>query len=236
MAKTKQGAFPYTYHHIEAPTVQDEDYGKKHHKRKLVIPSSESGEEVFRHPLYYYLKDNLWNIRRKVDGQNLRVYWDGEQALWNGKSDNFTCSSALTEYMNGTFLEEIFEEKFGRDKEVLLFGEHMGPKSQGNELGLEKDTFYLYDVRIGGFWLAKENIRAVAGYFGIPTVFDVSDGLDGECSLVNIIAGVARGAFKDWEGIVAVPNTEVQDQKGHRIIVKVKNKDYLRQEKGELNV
>ena len=143
MGQTKQGAFDMTYHHIDAPTVQDDEYGKQFKKRKLIVPV-EGQDEAYRSPLLAYLAELPWVYSRKVDGENIRIQWDGEQALWNGKSNAFQCGADFTEYMNNTFLEEIFEEKFGRDKVVTLFGEKMGPKTQGNELGLEKDEVVLY--------------------------------------------------------------------------------------------
>ena len=228
MSETKQGAFDTTYHHIEAPTVQDDEYGKQFKKRKLIIPA-EGQDEAYRSPLLAYLAESPWVYSRKVDGENIRIQWDGEQALWNGKSNAFQCSADFTEYMNNTFLEEIFEEKFGREKVVTLFGEKMGPKTQGNELGLKKDEVVLYDVNINGTWLSGENVVEIAEYFDIRTVFDFMPTVLGETkNLRELIEFCANGEFKDWEGIVATPLVEIRDQGGHRVIAKIKNKDYLR--------
>lgn len=230
MGLTKQGAFDMTYHHIDAPTNQDEEYGKQFKKRKLIVPE-EGQDEAYRSPLLAYLAESPWVYSRKIDGENIRIQWDGEQALWNGKSNAFQCSAEFTDYMNRTFLEEIFEEKFGRDKVVTIFGEKMGPKTQGNELGLEEDEVILYDVNINGTWLSNESIIGVAQYFGIHTVFDFMDyPVQGKASstLRGLIELCADGEFKDWEGIVATPLVEMRDQGGHRVIVKIKNKDYLR--------
>ncbi len=227
MGQTKQGAFDTTYHHIEAPTVQDEEYGKQFKKRKLIVPK-EGQDEAYRSPLLAYLAESPWVYSRKVDGENIRIQWDGEQALWNGKSNAFQCSAEFTEYMNNTFLEEIFEEKFGREKVVTLFGEKMGPKTQGNELGLEKDEVVLYDVNINGTWLRGEDMVEVAKYFQIHTVHDWMSPSYRLHSLRGLIESCANGEFKGWEGIVATPLVEMRDQGGHRVIVKIKNKDYLR--------
>lgn len=232
MAQTKQGAFDMTYHHIEAPTIQDEEYGKQFKKRKLIVPAK-GQDEAYRSPLLAYLAESPWVYSRKLDGENIRIQWDGEQVLWNGKSNSFQCSAEFTEYMNSTFLEEIFEEKFGRDKVVTLFGEKMGPKTQGNELGLKKDTVVLYDVNIDGTWLSKMNMAEIAEYFG-PNVWPVYlYMLHGQAptKLRELIEMCANGEFKEWEGIVATPLVEMRDQKGQRVIVKIKNRDYLK--KGE---
>lgn len=233
MSKTKQGGFDTTYHHIDAPTVQDEEYGRQLYKRKLIVP--EKGQyEAYRSPLLGYLAENPWTYSRKIDGENIRIQWDGEQALWNGKSNSFQCSAEFTDYMNNTFLEEIFEEKFGRDRVVTLFGEKMGPKTQGNELRLEKDEVILYDVmvssdtHVSGTWLNEENVRAIAEYFGGHTVYDFMPSRMGGATLRELIKLCAEGMFENWEGIVATPVVECRSQNGSRTIVKIKNKDYLR--------
>lgn len=229
MGQTKQGAFEMTYHHIEAPTIQDEKYGKQFKKRKLIVPA-EGQDEAYRSPLLAYLSELTWVYSRKVDGENIRIQWDGEQALWNGKSNAFQCSAEFTEYMNNTFLEEIFEEKFGRDKVVTLFGEKMGPKTQGNELGLKKDKVILYDVNINGTWLSGEGVSEIAEYFNVDTVFDYMErhSFGPAMNLREMIEACANGEFKDWEGIVATPLVEMRDQGGHRVVTKIKNRDYLR--------
>lgn len=227
MSKTAQGSFDTTYHHIDAPTVQDDAWGREHKQRKLIVPTL--GEtQAYRSMLWAYLSENEWAYSRKLDGENMRVQWDGEQVLWNGKTNAFQCGADLTEYMNNTFIEEIFEEKFGRDKKVILFGEHMGPKVQGNELGLDHDEFILYDVNINGRWLNTLVVEAVAAYFGIRTVYNLMSQPLNSCTLRELITKVANGEFKDWEGIVATPLEEMRDQNGQRVIVKIKNRDYLR--------
>lgn len=240
MAETKQGAFEIRYHHIDAPTVQDDEYGKQYKKRKLMNTGS---FETYREPLVALLADKEWVFRRKIDGANIRIQWDGEQALWNGKTDKFVCGSELTEYMNSTFIEEIFEEKFGRDVKVVIFGEHMGPKVQGNELKLDKDEVIIYDVNINGFWQPRENVREIASYFGGRTCYDVmsrpneltpEDVSGYRFTLEGLINVTSAGFFNNWEGVVATPTVECRNQKNERIIVKVKVKDYYREEENGL--
>lgn len=232
--KTAQGAFPHKYHHIEAPTHTDDEWGKEHKQRKLLIPSEVKADydKVYRNSSLLYLENNYWNFKRKLDGQNMRVYWNGEQTLWNGKSDAFQCGAELTEYMNETFLEELFEEHFGRDVDVVLYGEHMGPKVQGNELELKKSEFVLFDVWLQGHWLCPEAIVEVAKNFNIKTCYDYmmydNDVAKYEEKLTTLIDRVAYGNYDGWEGIVATPVVDLRDSSGNRIVVKIKNRDYLR--------
>jgi len=230
MGQTKQGAFDMTYHHIDAPTKQDEEYGKATKKWRLLLPN-DGGDEIYRSPLVGYLSTSLWSYSRKVDGENMRVQWNGEQALWNGKSNAYQCGSDITEYMNNVFQEEIFEEKFGRDKNVVIFGEIMGPKVQTNELKLDSPSFIVFDVNINGTWLCPGDVCSIADYFGLNTCYTYMDGgLGHSDTLENLIKRVAGGEFKDWEGIVATPLVEIRDQSGGRVIVKIKNRDYIRDE------
>lgn len=225
MGLTKQGDFEIKYHHIDAPTVTDEEYGRLFHKRIL---TNSCEPETFRDPLIAHLAPLEWIPRRKLDGANVRINWDGEQALWNGKTNNFVAPHQLTDYMNNTFFEEIFEEKFGRDCNVTIFGEYMGPKVQGNELNLYEPEVIIFDVNINGFWQPKDNVIQIANYFNARTCYDFSVECGGPMSLVAIINKVSRGFFPNWEGIVATPAVECRNQRGERIIVKVKARDYYR--------
>ena len=228
MAKTRQGNFDEKYHHIEAPTIQNKLLWETDHIRKLVVPTKDCVPDIYRSAELAYLANSQWEGLRKLDGANIRIKWDGEQVLWNGKTNNFVCTTEFSGYMNRTFAEEFFEEKFGREKTVLLYGERMGPKIQGNELGLDKDEVVLFDVNIGGVWLASEGVRNIAHYFGMRTPFDYMDGVTAQATLVDLISMCVDGAFKEWEGIVAKPLVELRTRTGSRIIVKIKNKDYLR--------
>ena len=230
--KTQQKDFDIKYHHIEAPTFEDKELSEKLGKRLLTNPVARpDAKKIYREPELEYLAKNPWTYKRKLNGENMRVLWDGDQAIWNGRTNNFTPNRETTEYMNSTFAEEIFEEKFGRDKQVLLFGERMAPGAQGNELGLEKTEFVLFDVKIANVWLEPESVRAIAEYFRLRTCYDFMRSIDKARnyteSLEKLIELCSVGDFSEWEGIVAIPATGVFNRKGERIICKIKNQDYL---------
>ena len=231
--KTQQLAFDERYHHIDAPTYTDGELTKQLGKRLLANPKEKPTQgKLYREPELTYLARNFWSYKRKLNGENMRVRWDGERAIWSGKTNKFTTDAATTEYMNSTFAEEIFEENFGRDKLILLFGERMAPKTQGNELELEKVEFVLFDAKICGTWLEPSGLVTIAKYFNIHTCYDFMRPQDAERgyaeTLENLIDMVTKGEFKDWEGIVAIPQAGILNRKGERIIRKIKNQDYLR--------
>ncbi|MCM1323266.1 MAG: RNA ligase family protein [Acetobacter sp.] len=233
--KTTKAPFAGVYHHINAPTISDEDFFAKNRKRKLIVPTrwdnkprDKSKYDAYRALPLAYLSNADWAYKRKLDGENQRVFWDGEQARWNGKSDNYTCSTEWEEYMNSTFIEEIFEEKFSREAKVFLFGERMGKKVQTNELGLDHAEFVLFDVVVNGVFLGQDAINEIAHAFGIHSCFDFMQGGDMMYvdTLEKLIERCADGEFKDWEGIVATPQVELFDGYGTRIITKIKTCDY----------
>jgi hypothetical protein len=81
---------------------------------------------------------------------------------------------------------------------------------------------------LGGWWLSDENMRDVAAKLGIAAV-----PLIGEMALEEATAMVKEG-FKsmascsmfDAEGLVGRPIEALFDKKGHRLIVKLKTKDF----------
>ena len=115
----------------------------------------------FRNETVEFLKDTEWVFTEKIDGTNIRVYWDGHKVEFGGRTDNAEIPRPLLDSLNKIFgtteAEELFEQTFG-EKNVILFGEGYGGKVQGvgNEYRPD-ESFILFDVLIG------EIIRFVSG-------------------------------------------------------------------------
>lgn len=212
----QQGDIKEAYHHIESPTILIKKDGKFTKKRSLTEFSSET---------FGLLKNYLWCVKRKYDGTNMRIYWDGNRAVWNGKTNKFAPTEEITKYMDNLIAEEVFEEVFGR-KEVMIFGELMGEKIQGNELGLGGLNLVVFDIKINGIWLDFDGVSAIAGQMGLEVCATESHG-----TLEHLIERVRSGRYKDFEGIVAEPVGRLKDHKGDRIICKIKNKDYIEEDR-----
>ena len=45
-------------------------------------------EGKFRNPVVEYIKDNEWIFTEKIDGTNIRVFWDGHKVSFGGRTDN----------------------------------------------------------------------------------------------------------------------------------------------------
>lgn len=178
----------------------------------------------FRNETIEYLRNLKWIFTEKIDGTNIRVYWDGHKVSFYGRTSKsnipINLLNKLEELFGGEVNEEMFEQKFG-DKEVILFGEGYGGNIQkGKEWYNEDINFILFDVYINSY-LDRDNVEDIANYFNIKCVPVIGYGnLWSACDYVKDYNG-----DKYFEGIVARPEFELLDKEGNRIIVKIKTKD-----------
>lgn len=179
-----------------------------------------------------FLKDTEWVFTEKVDGTNIRVFWDGHKVEFGGRTDSAEIPKALLDSLNNIFgtaeAEELFEQTFG-EKNVILFGEGYGGKVQGVGNGYRPDeNFILFDVLIGENYQSREWVEKTAQMFGVkvvPVLFTgpLQAGIDYVCGHPKSVV-----ADKDiyMEGVVARPKVELKDRRGRRVIVKIKWKDF----------
>lgn len=186
-------------------------------------------EGKFRNKTVEFLKDNEWDFTEKIDGTNIRVVWDGHEVSFYGRTDKAQIPKHLMERLTSLFssneAEEIFEQKFGNN-EVMLFGEGYGVKIQNGGLYRNDVDFILFDVLVGDIYLERENVEDVAKAFGIdvvPIIFSgkLCDAVDYIKTSPNSTIGTAK-----MEGLVGRPKVEVFDRRGHRVIVKIKVRDF----------
>ena len=107
----------------------------------------------FCNPTIEYLKDNVWSFTEKVDGTNIRIFWDGHKVQFGGRTDNaqipLPLFNRLNELFGGETNAQLFEQKFG-NKEIMLFGEGYGAKIQNGGLYRADVDFILFDAIISG--------------------------------------------------------------------------------------
>lgn len=206
------------YHKIETLFKRDP-------KTKKLIVGEYTNETV------EYLKDNVWQFTEKVDGTNIRVYWDGHKVSFGGRTDNAMIPAHLINKLNDLFSgevnEQLFEQKFG-DMPVELFGEGYGPKIQSGGAYRDDVDFILFDVMINDTYLKRESVEDIANYFGINVVPILLEGTiqDGIDYVMNNLKSTIAVNGADLEGVVGRPKVEVLDRLGRRAIVKIKRKDF----------
>ncbi len=185
----------------------------------------------FRNPTIEYLKDNIWTFTEKVDGTNIRVYWDGHNVSIGGRTDKAQLPSHLVarlyELFGGETNAQMFEQKFG-EMEVYLFGEGYGVKIQNGSLYRDDVGFILFDVLIADNFQPRESVENIAKYFGIDVVPIVLEGTlqDGIDYVLNNRKSLVAKNGAEIEGLVGRTKIETLDRTGHRNIVKIKYRDF----------
>jgi hypothetical protein len=186
-------------------------------------------EGEFRNPTVEFLKDNVWQFTEKVDGTNVRIFWDGHSVQFGGRTDKAQMPAPLVNHLNSVFgtseAEQIFEEKFG-ETPVILFGEGYGPKIQSGGNYRNDVSFIMFDVLIAGNYQPRESVEDIAKAFGVdvvPIIFEgtIQEGVDFVKTNPDSTMGTAK-----MEGLVGRPKIEMRDRCGKRVIVKIKWEDF----------
>jgi ATP-dependent RNA circularization protein (DNA/RNA ligase family) len=204
---------------------------KEYHKIQTLYKRDDKGriiEGEWTQPELEYLCVLFWEWTEKVDGTNIRVYWDGKEVHFAGRTDRAQIPPLLLEHLANTFKPEDFLEAFGDEGEVTLYGEGYGNKIQkvGCKYLPDSVGFILFDVRIGHWWLTRENVEGIATTFTIPVVPIVGHGtLDDAIAFVKSEPSSLLGDCT-MEGLVLRPIVELCNRGGHRIITKIKVKDF----------
>lgn len=177
-------------------------------------------------PEFEYLADNEWVFTEKVDGTNIRIMWDGERVTFGGKTDNAQIPAKLVERLRERFPDgSAFQSAFDCGG-VCLYGEGYGAGIQKGGTYRPDQDFVLFDVKVGNWWLQREDVEDVARKLSLDVVPVVGMG-----SLYYLIDCVSGGMASQWgdfqaEGIVARPKTELVSRSGHRIVAKLKCRDF----------
>jgi ATP-dependent RNA circularization protein (DNA/RNA ligase family) len=204
------------YHKIQ--TLFKRDMSSKH---KTLI------EGAWTMPEFEYLANNMWAFTEKVDGTNIRVIFKDGGITFGGRTEDAQIPAQLVGRLNERFLPlattlgEVFWDG------AVLYGEGYGAKIQkgGGNYRADQD-FVLFDVRVGQWWLQRDDVYDVADKLGLDVVPVIGEG-----TLHDAIAMAKRGIRSTWgdfqaEGIVARPKTELMTRGGLRIITKIKCRDF----------
>jgi ATP-dependent RNA circularization protein (DNA/RNA ligase family) len=180
-----------------------------------------------------FKRSTEWEFTEKVDGTNIRVMYhpaftDGNPdavVLFGGKTDNAQIPANLVNKLKELFPLGKFRDF---DSELCLYGEGYGANIQkggGNYISNGVD-FVLFDVKIGDWWLKRVDVEDIATKLSVQVVPIIGRG-----TLEDMIDLCDKGFKSQWgdfiaEGIVARPVVELRDRAGHRIITKLKHKDF----------
>jgi len=206
-----------------------------YHKIQSLYKRDDQGKFLpeFTCPEFEYLRALEWDWSEKVDGTNIRVelgYYgqEGLQCRIGGRTDRAQIPADLYTRLDELFpLEKILEAFEGP---VTLYGEGIGPKIQkgGGNLRSSPD-FVLFDVKVGSWWLKRQDIVQIADTFGVQPAPNVGVGTLEEAEVFvsnGFLSVVADTPGTQAEGLVLRPMVDLLTRGGDRIITKLKTKDY----------
>ena len=201
-------------------------------------------EGEFARPEFEYLKDCQWVFTEKVDGTNIRVFFNpgdkgfGYELKFEGRTDNAQIPAFLYSKLQETFATNTCNKLFKAFPEnyVTLYGEGYGAKIQkgGGNYIPDGCDFILFDVMINGNWLERESIEDIAEKLGIKVVPIIGGGtlMDGielvknaKIPCINELESKLRGTLP--EGLVMRSKVELKNRRGERVITKLKVKDFI---------
>ena len=209
--------------------------------RKVIIP------DQFCNPLFYHLSNLKWEATEKIDGTNIRVIVlppeeDGGMVRveFMGREEVSEIPKRLLEKLKSLFPVEKLNEVLNSgdrklDTVAVLYGEGYGVNIQkcGKRYNSKDVDFILFDVKIGKWWLLRDNVEDIAKKLGIKIV-----PLVGYMTIPEAIEKVRNGFLStesndktlQAEGLVLKSPYGICDRSGERIVTKIKTKDFRKME------
>ena len=211
---------------------------KEYHKIETIYERDTNGtkkliEGQYRNESVEFLANNEWEFTEKIDGTNIRIHWDGHKITFGGRTERANIPAHLVNKLTEIFLneetEQLFEQKFG-EKEVIMFGEGYGVKIQNGGDYRADVSFILFDILIGDNYLCRESVEGIAKAFNLEVVPIVLRGkLQDAVEFIKTKPNSTIGKAK-MEGVVGRPKVEMRDRCGNRIIVKIKCRDFEKED------
>lgn len=193
------------YHKIPSPFFRDE-------KTNKLITWLYISKEV------ELLSYNNWIFTDKVDWTNIRVYYDWYNLEFKWRTEKSEIPKGLLQKLQKMFKVELFEQCFWTN-EAILYWEGYGWKIQWWIYNCGYN-FKLFDVYVWWVFLERENIENVAISLWIDAVPIVFTG-----SIKEAIDFIKTASLVEW--LVWVPEWNFLKRNWERIIVKIKNVDFI---------
>lgn len=194
---------------------------KRDHKGNFI-------DNQFSLPEFEYLENNLWVWTEKIDGMNIRIYWDcqNQTVKFMGRNDNADIPKDLIVRLEELFPVEKFRKLFP-ETSMTLYGEGFGAGIQkaGSKYSAKKN-FILFDIMINDFWLLYDSILDIGNTLNVLIVPKIINGTIKEA--IEFVRSGFNSSFGKFhaEGLVGTPVVSLYQRNGDRIIVKIKCQDF----------
>jgi hypothetical protein len=175
-----------------------------------------------------------WDVTEKVDGTNVQFRFTSDDVQINGRTDRAQFTPNQESFMNdiasnirGKVLSNM--NHFGLTS-MTIFGELYGPKIQAGGNYSDKLGFRPFDMLINDrVWLAPGNFRGNVKAFGFENTIPHLGPMTEE-EIFTLVANGFRSTFarnEEYlaEGVIAKPLFNMYDQRGSRVLFKLKTCD-----------
>lgn len=184
------------------------------------------------------LKDNKWIFTEKINGTNLRIYWDGHKLSYAGRTDDAFFTPEQRLFIENKLMNEMVFEQMFMEKECIVYGELFGGKiskesKKGYDYGSELQ-FKVFDVEINDIMLTKSNARMLAeklGFGFVPIIFTDATIREAITYLQNNLKSTIT-PNSAIEGLVGTPVGDFYTRLGKRIVIKIR-REFLKEMEAE---
>lgn len=211
----------FPYHKILGPFTRNVEKGSKDYNKLMW--------NTWTRPEFEYLAGLKWVWTEKVDGTNVRVGWDGVDVSYAGRTDKAQLPPKLLTWLEENLPANLLEQQF-EGTPAILYGEGYGGKIQKGGNYRPDESFILFDIRIGRWWLQREDVVEIGGKLGVDVVPEIIDRTTvwGAIDAVNlgVLSEVSQTPGFVAEGVVGTPLIPLFNRAGERAVMKVKTKDF----------
>lgn len=157
---------------------------------------------------------------------------DDNEIFKSSKALKSTRVKAITKCLNNKINKEYIYDIQTKNENFFIgsgFLVHNSKIQSGGNYIPDGNDFILFDIRIGEWWLKREDVENIAKKFNIGVVPIIGEGT------LNDLIDLVKSGFKSQiaqnkdytaEGIVARPKVELKARNGERIITKLKYCDF----------
>jgi hypothetical protein len=176
----------------------------------------------------------LWRVQEKIDGMNIRVYFEDNAIKIMGRGEDSQIPTSLQSFFESSSLLENYKAMCLLTPHIAnlqLFGEGFGGKIQKGGIYRKDPSFILFDTLLNGRWGTREEVGHIALCLGLEQPHDY--GLMDEDDIVDMVQSNNAGMYDHhcgrpytFEGVIARTDPYLFDRDGNRIMFKLKVEDF----------
>jgi hypothetical protein len=178
-------------------------------------------------PEFGYLQECAWDWTEKVDGTCIRLHWDGSKVTVGGRTDAAQVPARLVTALGPHLAPDAWRAAFWDAGDVTVYGEGYGAGIQQGAVYRPDQAVIVFDVLVGEWWLAREDVADVAGKLGLGVVPTFgSHALNAAWDGLKAGELVSHWTGAPIEGLVGRPAVDLFNRKGERVMAKMKVRDW----------